>query len=716
MSEVAKIYQDELPRIKKCVQKSYEYNRPNCEMYNKMRKFVFKTALTNDDIILLKTLQKPQIEFNGLEAFISRLLGEFSKQQPSISTRAAEGAKIDPRVLNFVEGYMRSLMFDANNNSFEYEVYRDILSGGFSAMKVWTEYQNDMSFDQVIRIGRVYDPTLTGFDPLARLSHKGDGRYCFELYPKSREEVESEFPHLDCSKLKYSKTNGSFNWSYKSAKEDIILICDFYEKKKKKAKIVELSNGKKLLKSDYEKYIEEWTTNGHIEQPAAIIKERVSSVQTICRYRIIENEVIEHLETDYKFLPLVFCDGNSILIQDNENSSVQQMTRPYVYNAIGAQKLKNFAGQTLACELENMVMHKWVIAKEAIPVEYQSAYTNNQMPSVVVFNAYQSDGTTALPPPREVQRSPAPPEIVNTLGMTDQMMQVILGSYDASLGINNNQLSGIAIVEGATQSNAAAMPYIVSFLQALNQVAQIIVDLIPKYLVTARTVPTIGIDGKKIYEVINKQDGIYLNYSSNDLEVKVEAGVNFSVQKSRALQEITAMTQASPLFAEFVGEMGLSVVLDNMEIRGIDHLKIMADEWKAQKDAQRKKMEEMPNPMVMDMKLKEADIMLKKEEIALKREELQLKREESQAKHELDAAKLMIGQLKEQNNTLRIIKDSEVANKEALMEHEKHETEKQGQAIELAIKTMDTHHKHTKEYMKLHHEINQSKKEEANHV
>jgi len=45
------------------------------------------------------------------------------------------------------------------------------------------------------------------------------------------------------------------------------------------------------------------------------------------------------------------------------------MTRPYVYHAKGAQKLKNFAGITLANEMENIVQHKFMIAKEALPKE-----------------------------------------------------------------------------------------------------------------------------------------------------------------------------------------------------------------------------------------------------------------------------------------------------------------------------------------------------------
>jgi hypothetical protein len=71
-----------------------------------------------------------------------------------------------------------------------YQFYKDELSGGYSVAKVYTDYANEKSFDQNIYIERVFDPTLTGFDPLARDSHKGDGRYAYELFPKSKGEAE----------------------------------------------------------------------------------------------------------------------------------------------------------------------------------------------------------------------------------------------------------------------------------------------------------------------------------------------------------------------------------------------------------------------------------------------------------------------------------------------------------------------------------------------
>ncbi|WP_342227833.1 hypothetical protein [Rickettsiella endosymbiont of Rhagonycha lignosa] len=669
---VAQAHQDQLSAIKKNIEKSHEYFQENVKRFNYFRQFVFQSSLSEADRAALRETNKPILEFNSLEAFISRLRGEFSKQEPSITVRLLDQSGLDPNLPLILEGHLRSIFDEANHNGCSYEVYTDILSGGFSAMKVWTEYQHEKSFDQVIKIGRVYDPTLVGFDPLAILPHKGDGRYCFELIPKTKEEFRAEYPDIDLSTIKFSKNLQGFSWSYQNQQEEVLLLCDYYVKKKKSKKLVRLSNGHTLLSEEYQKLVQHWQETGRLDQIPHILEERTTALETIHRYRLIESTVLSHEETSYQFLPIVYVDGNSIRLSNN--GQTKQVTRPYVYHAIGNQKLKNFAGQCLANELENMVMHKWKVAAEAIPEKYLEAYTNPQKASVLVYNAFQegSQGTIPLPPPQEVGRVSAPPEIIQTFTSTDATMQSILGSYDASLGINNNQLSGIAIVEGATQSNAAAMPYVVSFLQSLNQIAQIIVDLIPKYYVTPRTLPITLANGKRNYALINQQGGIDLKYRSEQLEVSISAGVNFAIQKSRALQKIIALMQASPLFAQFINTEGLPILLDNLEIRGIDQLKAQAETFVQQLKFQQQQQMNQPNPL--------------QEKINLEKTKLAAELQQNQLQHAHKTMELGLTKNSIDTDRMKLMADVQIAHNQNLVQLQKAQTERLAKEIEWAMK------------------------------
>lgn len=598
MKPVAKKHQEKLSVLKDKINDFQQYFYDNVQRYHEYMKFVFKTSMSEGEVSSLQEIGKPTIEFNILEAYISRQRGEFAKQQPSLKVRAADG--LPPSAFNqelsetidVVEGHLRSIFFDGSNDKLEYNVYTDLLAGGFSVMRVFTEYVDEMSFEQNICVERVFDPTLCGFDPLARDSHKGDGAYCYELYPMTKEEFELRFGADSLEGISFTRDFDNFSWSYQSDKEQVILVCDFYAKQQKEDTIVKLSNGHTITKKEYTELLKQWEESGFIEQPPVVIKERKTIIEKIVRYRLIENKVLEFAETNYKYLPLVFVDGNSVNIAEGNNN--YQMTRPYVYHAKGIQRLKNFAGQSLANELENTIQHKFIVAIESIPNDYLSAYENVQKADTLIYNHFLDTNNPAvtLPPPREVMRTPIPPQISETFRISDEMTQTILGSYDASAGISQAALSGVAFARSAIQSNNASVPYIVGYIKGLNRVAQIIIDLIPKYYRTPRSLPILLPSGKRDYVEINRRGYLYMNYQPNFLQVKVDVGVNFAMQKEIALQTVVSLSQSMPAFAQFFGQKGLRTLLDNLEIRGIDDLKDKAEQYEKELEEQQRMQQE----------------------------------------------------------------------------------------------------------------------------
>ena len=691
MYKVSQVHMDRLEAIKKNVEDAHGYFEDNAKRYHKFVRFVFKTALDDPTIQNLRTLQKPPIEFNILEAIISRLRGEFAKQEPSISVRAADGIRVDtltPEFLNtleVLEAHLREIFFDATNDSLEYNIYSDLLAGGYSVVEIFTDYINEMSFEQKIKVERVFDPTLTGFDPLARESHKGDGRYCFKIVPWTIQEFKEEFPDFNTTGFNFTRNlTSNFNWSYKNAEQDIVLVCDYYEKKDKKVTIVKLSNGHNITLHDYKILQQMWNDAGFIEQCPIIIDQRRTVIQTICRYRFCEQGVLDYVETDFKFLPLIFVDGNSINMQDGENGATYQMTRPFVYHAMGMQKLKNFAGQTIGAEIQNMVMHKFKVALESIPEEYKDAYKNVQVMSVLAYNAFfEKNPEVPLPPPQEIQRTETPQLVQAIFNGSDQTTQMILGSYDTALAVNSDALSGKAIQQGALQSNGAALPYLMGYIKGLNRIAQIILDLIPKYYRTPRSLPIMRSNGKRSYQIINdstQRDAIMMNYDPNDLCVKVEAGVNSNIQKQMALEEITNMMQASPMFAAFINEKGLETLLDNMDIRGIDHLKAQAAEFM-------KEQEEMKNQPPPPSEAEQfAKMEMEKTQMITAQ-----KQEQAEGEQAIAAAKVAVEKEKVQLQFVKLMADIENEKTKQAIEQERIDAEKTREAVDIAMSIARSH-------------------------
>jgi hypothetical protein len=692
--QVAQRYQDRLSKIKNRVRNSHDYFRENYDRYNEFIRFVFESNLTGDEITLLQTMNKPQLEFNILESRISRLLGEFSKQEPDIYVTSDNQNDVDWMTMKVVEQHLRHVLLDIKNEHTRYEVYKDLLAGGFSVFKVYTDYANSMSMDQVINIVRA-EPTLSVFDKLARLPHKGDGMFCAELFPKSKEDFEEEFPDVPTNTLSFRRDFAGFNWSYINDNSSIILVADYYEKVKREKTIVKVRddenpNGKVMTMEAYRKLLDEW--NDITMPPVQMGKPRKTLIDRIDRYRVIDNQVLEYEQTDYTMLPLIFVDGSSVMVKTPKNGNVRQVCRPYVYNARGAQRLKNYAGIALANEIENETQAKLMVAKEALPKEegLLEAYENPSKANVYVFNSVH-ENNPEMPisnPIREVQKVPAPPEIAQAFSGADSLMEQILGSYDAALGINNNQLSGVAIVEGATQSNSAAMPYVVGFMQGLQRASQVYVDLLPKYYTTPRTIPILDEEGKRSFVKINTDDGLPFDFDTDPLNVVVKAGASFQVQKSRTIMMVKEMMGMSPLFAQFIADKGLNFVLDNMEGKGLEQLKSMVDEWQKEQEQQKQ--------MAMQMQQQEMqnNPAILKQQVDMQK--LQMDAKKNEAQFAVDMEKIRLEEYKTKAEIHMNETGSSVQLVKALTERAKYEAE-------LEMKKLGMAHTHLKEAIEVHH-------------
>ncbi len=695
---VADEQQKMLPKLKEKVESAHKYFKPCYRRFNEFRKFVFETSVEPLEEAVNEQKSFPKSEFNLCNAYISRLCGEFAKQEPSIEVMAADGEPIDKETIEFLEGHFRHLLDEAESDGTQYQTYRDSLSGGFSQLRAFTEYLHAMSFDQVIRVRKGKYPTMSGFDPMANTPHKGDGEFSFSIYPMREDEFKVQYKKANIENLNFTRDVQSFSWSFNNGLDNIILICELALKKKKKVTIMRLVDenggpGKTITKKEYKKILEEWDD---VTQPPGIYGEpRSTLIETIYRYTFIENQIIKYEKTDFAYLPDVFVDGDSVDLYEENSGKMQQFTRPYILHAKGAQNLKNLSTQALMNQIENQVMHKFIIKKEAIPDEedYIDFLTNYQKAGLLVVNAFMNnEPNSPIPDPiQPVIIPPCPPEILQGITMADNIMQAVLGSFNAAAGEITSNVAQETVVDAITQSNNTAMPYVVNYMQSLNQLALIVLDLIPKYYKTPRTLPMMNKNGERSFVRVNDEkdpNSINLKYDPNALHVKIRPGVNFAIQKSRALRQITAMMQASESFAHFMNAKGLEVLIDNFEIRGTDILKELAKEYQEEqkKAAQEQKEMEMKmaenTPAMLKVKVDQAKLMQK-----------------SQQDDKSNALKDKELEIKKQSNAIQ----------QAVL-IDKAEAEKLRAMADMGVKAADMSHKHAKEHHELKHGIDMDHK------
>lgn len=694
--EIANKGQLPLRSIKKDIETSYKYFKENAKRYRDFFITVFKTALTDADKDNLEIIGKPPIEAPILEAYISREVGEFSKHRPQIDVHAAEGVAIGHiddeqiRLMKVLQAHLTEILNAADAENFSDDILDDTMGGGYGVAKVGTEYVNETSFMQRIVLERMVNPTLCGFDPLAEKGHKGDGRYCFELHPMTQDEFAKEFGEEKAKTFNFTRAVSSFSWTYKNQDIKVVLVADYYVKVEKTVTLLRLADNDleiptTMTLSEYNKMLKDWN---RVEQPPIELERRRSTTTRIDRYRVCQNEILDHIETSYPMLPLVFFDGDSKRIQNTQGGQIEQMTRPYVYHAKDMQRLMNFAMQTIGQELEDMPRNTYMVPIEAIPKAYIKAYQSPQKAGILPYHQFAVDRPDIrLDAPQVVQRIPTPPLVQETFNGAQNIVQQILGNYDAALGVNNNELSGKAMQEGAMQSNVSATRYIIGYIRGLQRCAEIIIHMIPLFYTTPRSIPVRLPSGKRDYQVINApypkidkqaqmlqkaqemglggmqneiesegeedaeseemENAIMFNYDPKDLNVRVMPGVNARIQKQVSFELLIKAMDVSPTLAEFFNRQGMGVILDCLDLPGIEGLKEMVEQFQAQmaKESQDAKnaptdVDKMVNAEIMKTQLEaqardqktQADLVVAIGKLANMHQELELKKQELELK------------------------------------------------------------------------------------
>ena len=130
-------------------------------------------------------LFKPAMTFNKLYDSIKKIAGEQRKNKPDLLVRSLTG-KATQEQINLRADLVRTISYQSQNDLIYQTAFRSALMRGYGAFDICLDYEDPYSFNQVIRYEIIPDPSRTSFDPTAMKPHKGDGNFCFQLFPSGR--------------------------------------------------------------------------------------------------------------------------------------------------------------------------------------------------------------------------------------------------------------------------------------------------------------------------------------------------------------------------------------------------------------------------------------------------------------------------------------------------------------------------------------------------
>lgn len=633
---MAKKNMEETGKIRARIKKWDDNWSFNKNQYHEFVSFVMGSQWTEDESKLFIDYKKIPLSFNKLAPLINHLLGEQRQNTPNLQCVPVEDAPVQTAAVR------DALVKDISLNSSAKVVYQNAFQqaaiGGFGAYRLDTEYESNYSFNQVIVIKGVKDPTFCYWDISAESPCKTDGMYAGIRTRMSRkmfagiygEDIEKQIS----SDANYDEGSAT-GWIFSNDNE--ITVIDDYQRVYETEKIYQLSNGNTYTSKELKKLQKiEVDGNEYLLDDidlVTIVTERETPKYTIKHQKIAGDFILEETDFPSEELPIIFVDQNSYY-----DKSGKQICRPFVKDARDAQRYINYLGTQSAYLMRVSRYDQFLVSKENIrspdtqliwqdPATAQGGLVYDESPN----------GNVPVPlRPPELS-----PSLITQYQRALADIEQCTGMYGTQMGEQGNEISGVAIDARTRRGNFNTYVPFDSLNRAIACGGQIINEMIPKIYDAERKIKLNMPDTGVTDITLNKQVDEYGDRIENDMkagryEVRLLPGPSFEGQKQENLLSIQEVLKTDPGLFRLVADLYVDnlPMANNIEMRNRLRTIVPPEIIEAGKTGKPiPPQPQQPPPEVMmkmqELQLKHQQVMsqiqLKMKEIEIKERELQLK-------------------------------------------------------------------------------------------
>ena len=409
----------------------------------------------------------------------NQIINEIRRNQPSVKVSPADSAA-DPKTAEMIGGLIRQTLAassadEAHINGAEHAIY-----GGEGFWRVITEYENESSFNQVLRIKWCPNPNLVLIDPDTLELDRSDANWGFLFEDLPKDEVKRAHPGIDPSS--WADNDKTAEWYT----DDTIRIAEYFYCDYKKDTAYLLSDGTTRLKSKVD-------AGEEIPLGVTIEKERPTEIKSWHWCKLVggHDEPVDKREWLGKYLPIIMVVGKEL------NVDGKVIRKGQVRDLKDPARMVNYAYsetvQTLA--LQNKIPYMGAAeAIEGYEDQWKTANTSDE--SILFWNAYDQDGKE-LPKPERQPSAVMPAAQIQLLQLSTEQMRAASGQQASNFGIRSEAQSGIGIQRLKVQGEIATFHFPDNLTRALRYEAKVLLDLIQKYYDSRRVVRILGLDGEE---------------------------------------------------------------------------------------------------------------------------------------------------------------------------------------------------------------------------
>jgi hypothetical protein len=501
---------------------------------------------------------RPCLTINKLPQHVRQVTNEQRQNRPSGKVIPADD-NADVQVAEIFNGVVRHIEYMSDADVAYDTACDNQVTYGEGYIRLLTEYCNDETFDQDIRIARVRNSFSVYMDPTIQDPCGADAEWCFITEDILKTEYERMFPDATPISTLYSQGVGDQGISA-WLQEDTIRIAEYFYNTYEKATLHLYPDNQTAFRGTPQ----DKQLTAMFGKP---VRTREVDRKKVMWMKTNGYDVLQEREWAGKWIPVVRVIGNEWEVDG------QIYISGLVRNAKDAQRMYNYWTSQEA-EMLALAPKAPFIGYggqfEGYEMQWKTANTTN-WPYLEV-NPDVTDGAgSVLPLP---QRAPPPlPQtglIQAKMGAADDIKGTT-GQYDASLGMQGNERSGKAILAREKQGDVGTYHYVDNLARAIRHITRQIVDMIPKIYDTQRIARIIGVDGEvsmvkfnpsqpePVKEIRDPQTGgmiekIY-NPGVGTYDVMVTTGPGYMTKRQEALDAMSQILQTNPQLWAVAGDL-----------------------------------------------------------------------------------------------------------------------------------------------------------------
>jgi hypothetical protein len=500
---------------------------------------------------------RPCLTINKLPQHVRQVTNEQRQNRPSGKVIPADD-NADVQVAEIFNGVVRHIEYMSDADVAYDTACDNQVTYGEGYIRLLTEYCNEESFDQDIRIARVRNAFSVYMDPTIQDPCGADAEWCFVTEDILISDYERMFP--DASPVSTIMSQGVGNESMAQwLAEDTIRIAEYFYKSYEKATL--------NLYPDNQTAFKGTPQDANLQMMfGKPIRSREVDRQKVMWMKTNGFDVLDEREWPGKWIPVVRVVGNEWEVEGKLYIS------GLVRNAKDAQRMYNYWTSQEA-EMLALAPKAPFIGYggqfEGYEMQWKTANTTN-WPYLEV-NPDVTDGAGAVLPLPQRAAPPLPQTgLIQAKMGAGEDIKATTGQYDASLGQQGNERSAKAIVAREKQGDVGTYHYVDNLARAIRHITRQIVDLIPKIYDTQRIARIIGVDGdvdmvkfnptqKEPVKEIRDEMGALIekvyNPGVGTYDVMVTTGPGYMTKRQEALDAMSQILQSNPALWSVAGDL-----------------------------------------------------------------------------------------------------------------------------------------------------------------